>query len=124
VGKWGVVDVEDCVQAARSLSTAPYNLIDPTRIVIRGGSAGGFTVLASLTVSSDVTVFAAGTSSYGVSDLRMLAEDTHKFESRYLDKLIGGTVAEIPDVYRERSPVFHADKVVAPLLVRLLIAVN
>ena len=117
MGKWGIVDVEDCIQAARSLSSAPYSLIDPARTVIRGGSAGGFTVLASLTISSDVRAFAAGTSSYGVSDLRKLAEDTHKFESRYLEKLIGGTVDEIPDVYRRRSPVFHADKIVAPLLV-------
>jgi len=117
VGKWGVVDVDDCIQAARSLSSAPYDLIDTARIVIRGGSAGGFTVLASLSVSSDVTLFAAGTSSYGISDLRMLAEETHKFESQYLHKLIGGTFAEISDVYRERSPVFHADKIVAPLLI-------
>jgi len=62
-------------------------------------------------------VFAAGTSSYGISDLRKLGEGTHKFESRRLGKLMGGTVDEIPHIYQERSPVFYADKIVAPLLV-------
>jgi dipeptidyl aminopeptidase/acylaminoacyl peptidase len=116
-GNWGVVDVEDCIHAAGTLSSAPYSLIDPARVVIRGGSAGGFTTLAALTIASDVTTFAAGTSSFGVSDLRKLAEDTHKFESRYLEKLVGGTVEEVPEVFKDRSPVFHADKIVSPLLV-------
>src|SRR3984957_3434492 len=116
-GKWGIVDVEDCICAARKLSGAPHNLIDSSRVVIRGGSAGGFTVLAALAVAPVVTTFAAGTSLYGVSDLRKLGEDTHKFESRYLEKLIGGTMDEIPKVYEERSPVFHADRIVTPLLV-------
>ena len=63
-------------------------------------------------------VFAAGTSSYGISDLKALAEDTHKFESQYLFKLIGGTPKEVPDVYASRSAVNHADEIRAPLLVR------
>ena len=116
-GNWGIVDVDDCIHAARALSSPPYNLIDPSRVVIRGGSAGGFTVLATLSIASDLTVFAAGTSSYGISDMRKLEEDTHKFESSYLSKLMGGTPEEVPDVYRQRSPVFHADNIVAPLLV-------
>lgn len=74
-------------------------------------------MLAALAVAPVVTTFAAGTSLYGVSDLRKLGEDTHKFESRYLEKLIGGTMDEIPKVYEERSPVFHADRIVTPLLV-------
>jgi dipeptidyl aminopeptidase/acylaminoacyl peptidase len=124
VGKWGIVDVGDCIHAARALSSAPYNLVDRSRLVIRGGSAGGFTVLAALSMAPDVTTFAAGTSSYGVSDLRKLAEHTHKFESRYVEKLIGGTVEEVPDVYKERSPVFHADKITTPLLVRSCIVLT
>ncbi|KAF5375944.1 hypothetical protein D9615_008213 [Tricholomella constricta] len=118
VGNWGVVDVEDCIQAARIISSAPYNLVDPKRVVIRGGSAGGYTVLAALANAPDVTAFAAGTSSYGVSDLNPLVEHTHKFESRYLEKLVGGTSKEVPEVYKDRSPLNHADRIVAPLLVR------
>lgn len=65
------------------------------------------------------SVFAAGTSSYGISDLKLLAEDTHKFESHYLFKLIGGTPREVPDIYDARSPVKHADKIIVPLLVSI-----
>jgi dipeptidyl aminopeptidase/acylaminoacyl peptidase len=72
-------------------------------------------VLASLVTQPDV--FSAGTSSYGVSDLAKLAEDTHKFESRYLEKLVGGTYEQVPDLYRDRSPVHHADSIKTPLLV-------
>ncbi|KAL0948370.1 hypothetical protein HGRIS_010952 [Hohenbuehelia grisea] len=111
-GQWGILDIQDCITAARLISQAPYNLIDLKRITIRGGSAGGYTTLASMSISSEVDFFAAGTSSYGVSDLSKLAEHTHKFESRYLDKLLGS-----PDVYKERSPAFHADKIVSPLLI-------
>lgn len=85
--------------------------------MIRGGSAGGFTTLAALSIAPDVTTFAAGASYYGVSDLKKLAEDTHKFESRYLEKLVGGRPEEVPEVYKERSPVFHADRITSPLLV-------
>lgn len=114
-GKWGIVDVQDCIQSVLQLSSPSVALIDPKRAVIRGGSAGGFTVLAAMCTASEV--FAAGTSSYGVSDLRKLAEFTHKFESRYLEKLVGGTPEEVPELYKERSPVFHADQIKSPILV-------
>ncbi|KAG8999103.1 hypothetical protein FRB94_006439 [Tulasnella sp. JGI-2019a] len=112
-GNWGVVDVDDSATAAKELGAK--GLIDSKRVAIRGGSAGGFTVLAALVNKSDS--FATGTSSYGVSDLAMLASDTHKFESKYLDKLVGGTLAEVPEIYKERSPVFHAEKITVPLLI-------
>ncbi|KDQ57918.1 hypothetical protein JAAARDRAFT_129506 [Jaapia argillacea MUCL 33604] len=115
VGKWGIVDVQDTVAAVETLSGPSHSLIDPKRLAIRGGSAGGFTTLAALCFSP--ATFAAGTSSYGVSDLRKLAEDTHKFESRYLEKLVGGTPELVPEIYKERSPVFHADKIMSPLLI-------
>ena len=117
-GKWGVVDVEDCTRAMQQLSAKPYSLIDPKRSVIRGGSAGGYTTLAIICFKPDA--FAAATSLFGIADLRSLAKETHKFESHYLEKLMGGTLEEIPDVYEARSPVFHADKIKTPLLVRHL----
>lgn len=114
----------DAVQSVLELSRPQANgipgRIDGKRSVITGGSAGGYTVLASLACPPEGipnTVFAAGTSSYGVSDLRKLAEFTHKFESRYLEKLVGGTPEAIPQVYKERSPVFHAENIKVPLLV-------
>jgi dipeptidyl aminopeptidase/acylaminoacyl peptidase len=110
-GQWGIVDVEDCIAAARHL--ADHGLADPERLCIRGGSAGGFTVLAAL-VQSDV--FAAGASSYGVADLTALAEETHKFESRYLDGLVG-PYPEAKSVYEERSPINHVDQLDSPLIV-------
>jgi dipeptidyl aminopeptidase/acylaminoacyl peptidase len=116
------VDVQDAIRASRILSsssTPDLPLIDPDRICIRGGSAGGYTVLASLSIApgNDVEVFAAGTSLYGISDLAKLEDDTHKFESRYLNKLIGGSFKEVPNIFKERSPVEHADRIVKPLLV-------
>ena len=111
--QWGVVDVNDCIFAPQALSAAPYDLVDPNRLIIRGGSAGGFTTLAALSIAENVKVFAAATSLYGVSDLNKLAEFTHKFESRYLDHLIG----EDPEVYYARSPINHAGNIVVPLLV-------
>ncbi|KAF7329062.1 Peptidase-S9 domain-containing protein [Mycena kentingensis (nom. inval.)] len=114
---WGVVDIEDCIQAAKILSSAEYALIDPKRIIIRGGSSGGLTALGAVSTSSDLTAFAAATSMYGISDLRGLVADTHKFESGYMVGLLGGDLKEIPQVYAERSPVDHADKIVAPLLI-------
>ncbi|KAJ6632474.1 alpha/beta-hydrolase [Mycena sp. CBHHK59/15] len=112
-GKWGIVDVDDCIAAARALSSAPYNLIDPRRIMIRGASAGGFTVLSALSRPGNVGIFAAGTSLYGILDLRRLEMETHKFESGYLEMLVG----EDRQVLTDRSPVFNADKIVAPLLI-------
>jgi len=109
-GRWGIVDVEDCIAAATYL--AEQGLADPDRLCIRGGSAGGFTVLAAL-VQSDV--FAAGACSYGVADLTALAQETHKFESRYLDGLIG-PYPEARAVYEERSPISHVDQIDSPLI--------
>lgn len=116
-GQWGVVDVEDIIFAARALSLPPYDLIDLKRLVIRGGSSGGLTALAAISNSSDLKLFAAATSLYGISDLDALAKHTHKFEMKYGDNLIGGTPEEIPEVYKHRSPITHADKIVSPLLV-------
>lgn len=109
-GQWGVVDLADCVNAARHL--AAEGLVDGRRMAIRGGSAGGFTTLCALTFSD---VFAAGASYYGVADLAALATDTHKFESRYLDSLVGPW-PEAADVYRARSPIHHADRLSAPVI--------
>lgn len=108
---WGVVDVQDCIAVAKHL--ADDGKVDPRRIVIRGGSAGGFTVLSALEQSD---LFAAGTSLYGVADLGALAADTHKFESRYLDGLIGPW-PDTTGVYAERSPINHTDQLSSPLLV-------
>jgi dipeptidyl aminopeptidase/acylaminoacyl peptidase len=110
-GQWGVVDVEDVIAAARSLAQA--GTVDPRRIAIHGGSAGGFTVLAALAQSD---VFSAGASFYGVADLEALARDTHKFESRYLDGLIGPW-PQAKAVYDARSPINHLDRFTAPLLI-------
>ncbi len=109
-GQWGVVDVADCVACARFLADA--GRVDGARMAIRGGSAGGFTTLAAL-VGSDT--FHAGASHYGVADLRLLAGDTHKFESRYLDRLVG-PLPEAESVYRERSPLTHAARLSCPVI--------
>ena len=109
-GQWGVVDVDDCVNAARHL--AAEGLVDGTRLLIRGGSAGGYTTLCALTFRDD---FSAGASYFGVADAEALATDTHKFESRYLDGLIG-PYPEDKELYRERSPIHFADRLSAPLI--------
>ncbi|MCR2810005.1 MULTISPECIES: prolyl oligopeptidase family serine peptidase [unclassified Microbacterium] len=109
-GQWGVVDVQDVAAAAAGLASA--GAADPARITIAGGSAGGWTVLAAL-VQTDV--FAAGISRYGVGDARALALDTHDFEARYLDGLIG-PLPEAEHVYLERSPLSHPDRFRVPLL--------
>jgi len=110
-GNWGVVDVRDCVDGVRALAAA--GLADPARLSIRGGSAGGYTTLAALT-SSDV--FAAGISLYGIGDLEMLATDTHKFESRYLDRMVA-PYPEGREIYLERSPIHHLDRLGCPMLI-------
>jgi dipeptidyl aminopeptidase/acylaminoacyl peptidase len=107
---WGVVDVDDCCNGARHL--AREGLADANRMVITGGSAGGYTTLAALAFRD---VFKAGGSHYGVSDLSALARDTHKFESRYLDWLIGPYPQE-EALYRERSPLFHAERIAVPVV--------
>ncbi|KAI9567344.1 Alpha/Beta hydrolase protein [Boletus coccyginus] len=116
-GNWGIVDVQDCQDAPKLLAADPYSLIDGSRVAIRGGSAGGFTTLASIAIAPEPEFFKSATSSFGVSDLVSLAKFTHKFELRYMDKLLGGTSQEVPEVYAMRSPVNHADKIVTPLLV-------
>lgn len=108
-GEWGVVDTADCVAAAEDLAG---DRVDPDRLAVRGGSAGGYAVLCALAFHD---AFDAGVSYYGVADLRALAEHTHKFESRYLDSLVG-PLPDAADVYDERSPVEHPDGVAAPLL--------
>ena len=109
-GTWGIVDVEDCINAARFL--AERGDVDPHRMAIRGGSAGGFTTLAALVFHR---VFAAGASHYGVADLTALATDTHKFEARYLDRLIG-PYPEAAEIYRQRSPIHFADRLACPVI--------
>jgi len=109
-GLWGVVDVDDCTSGA--VAMASKGLADPHRLAIRGGSAGGYTTLAALTFRD---VFTAGASLFGIGDLEMLAKDTHKFESRYLD----GLVAPYPEgreLYRERSPIHHVDQISCPMI--------
>ena len=110
-GQWGVVDTEDILAVVAGLISD--GLADPNKILIRGGSAGGYAVLNGLVHSK---VFAAGANYYGVAELTMLAQDTHDFESRYLDSLIGAYPAE-KDLYIERSPLTHADNLTSPLII-------
>ncbi|MDH3296544.1 MAG: prolyl oligopeptidase family serine peptidase, partial [Acidimicrobiia bacterium] len=107
---WGVVDVDDCVNAARHL--AESGVVDGDRMAIRGSSSGGLTVMSAL-IRSDC--FAAGVSLYGVTDLAALAADTHKFESHYIDWLVGPYPAEAGR-YRDRSPATHVDRLDTPML--------
>ncbi|MEM7111860.1 MAG: S9 family peptidase [Chloroflexota bacterium] len=109
-GTWGVLDVEDCVNAARYL--AEIGEIDGERLAIRGGSAGGYTTLCALTFHD---AFSAGASHFGISDVAALAEETHKFESRYLDNLIG-PYPEAKELYRQRSPIHFVDQLNCPLI--------
>ncbi len=110
LGHWGVVDIDDCVTGA--LSVAAAGRADRARLVIRGGSAGGYAVLRAMTTSD---VFAAGTSLFGIGDIAALAQHTHKFESRYTDRLIAPW-PEGAAVYRDRSPVHHVDRLHGELL--------
>lgn len=107
---WGIVDVDDCANVAKYL--AEQGLVDRDRLAIAGGSAGGYTTLAALTFRD---VFKAGASYYGVSDLEILARDTHKFESRYLDGLIG-PYPERKDLYEKRSPIHFTDQLSCPVI--------
>jgi len=109
-GNWGIVDVNDCIDAARYL--ALRGDVDPQRMAIRGGSAGGFTTLSALVFHD---VFAAGASHYGIADLTALATDTHKFESRYLDRLVG-PYPQAEQTYRERSPIHFANQLSCPVI--------
>lgn len=107
-GQWGVVDVDDCVNAARFL--AKRGDVDGDRLCIDGGSAGGYTTLAALAFRD---AFKAGASYYGLSELELFVHDTHKYESRYLERLIGPYPAA-RDLYVERSPIHHVDRLSAP----------
>lgn len=109
-GNWGVSDIEDCAAAVAWLDTQGW--VDGKRAVIRGGSAGGFTTLAAIAFTD---AFAAGASLYGVADLELLAKDTHKFESRYLDSLVGPW-PETEDEYRRRSPIHNLDRFDRPVI--------
>ena len=109
-GQWGIVDIDDCINAA--LHLVREGEVDVDRLMVRGGSAGGYTTLASLTFRD---VFKVGASYYGVSDLEALATETHKFESRYLDSMIG-PYPERRDLYLERSPIHHTDRLSCPII--------
>ncbi|MEA5593019.1 S9 family peptidase [Rivularia sp. UHCC 0363] len=109
-GNWGIVDVDDCANGAKYL--VEQNLVDGDRLAISGGSAGGYTTLCALTFRD---TFKAGASYYGVSDLEALARDTHKFESRYLDRLVGA-YPEMKEIYVQRSPINFAENLTCPVI--------
>jgi dipeptidyl aminopeptidase/acylaminoacyl peptidase len=111
-GEWGIVDVDDCVAGATYL--AEQGLVDAHRHAIRGGSASGFTTLAALAFTDD---FDAGCTYFGIGDLRAFVKDTHKFESRYLESLVGPW-PEAKQVYLDRSPALHAERISSPVLVQ------
>ena len=110
VGKWGIADVADCVDAVAYL--ADNGMVDRARVAIKGGSAGGYTTLAALTFTD---CFKAGASHYGIGDLEALAQDTHKFEARYLDKLVGPYPGAM-DIYIARSPIHHTEGLSCPVI--------
>jgi dipeptidyl aminopeptidase/acylaminoacyl peptidase len=110
--KWGIYDVDDCIAAARYLATRGD--VDEQRMAIRGGSAGGYTTLCALVFHDGI--FGAGASYFGVGDMEGLARDTHKFESRYADRLVA-PYPERVDIYRERSPIHFMDRISRPLIV-------
>jgi dipeptidyl aminopeptidase/acylaminoacyl peptidase len=107
---WGIYDVQDCIAGAEHL--VQQNKVDRNRLTIDGGSAGGYTTLCALTMYD---YFSAGASHYGVTDLELLARDTHKFEARYLDRLVGEYPAK-KDIYIERSPINHVKNLSKPII--------
>jgi dipeptidyl aminopeptidase/acylaminoacyl peptidase len=109
-GQWGIVDVDDCANGARYL--VERGDVDGDRLLIRGGSAGGYTTLCALAFRD---LFAAGASYFGVSDLEALAQETHKFESRYLESLVGPYPAQ-RDRYLARSPIHAVDRLACPVI--------
>ena len=109
-GQWGIVDVVDCIACVRYL--VEQGLIDSTRVAITGGSAGGYTTLSALTFHD---VFGAGASYYGIGDLEALARETHKFEARYLERLVGRWPAD-EALYHARSPIHHTDQLACPVI--------
>ena len=111
-GQWGVVDVDDCIDAARFLSDTGE--VDPARIAVQGGSAGGYTTLAALAFRPEA--FSAGVSYFGIGDLTGFDLETHKFESRYTERLVGPW-PETRDLWLERSPILHVERISAPMLI-------
>ena len=109
-GQWGIIDVDDCINGARYL--VQHGLVDGKRLAIAGGSAGGYTTLAALTFRN---IFKAGASYFGLSDLEAFAQDTHKFESRYLSRLVA-PYPERRDLYIERSPIRFLDQLSCPVI--------
>ncbi len=109
-GQWGVVDVDDCINAARHL--VDKGLVNPDRVAISGGSAGGYTVLLSLTKRD---FYDAGSSHFGIGDLELFIKETHKFESHYCDTLVG-PYPQRADIYRDRSAIYFADRISAPVI--------
>jgi dipeptidyl aminopeptidase/acylaminoacyl peptidase len=109
-GRWGIVDVDDCVNGARYL--VERGLVDGDRLAIDGGSAGGYTTLSVLTFRD---AFKVGASYFGVSDLESLAAETHKFESHYLNGLVG-SYPERVDLYQQRSPIYNAERLSRPVI--------
>jgi dipeptidyl aminopeptidase/acylaminoacyl peptidase len=107
---WGVVDLEDCTNAAKFLTAEKY--ADTQRVAITGGSAGGYTTLCALTFD---TFFRIGASYYGIGNLEALAQDTHKFESHYLEWLVGKYPDEI-EIYRRRSPIHFTERLSVPII--------
>lgn len=110
-GNWGLVDVSDCAAAVKQLVTK--GLVDPKRVAIRGGSAGGYTTLAALAFTKNI--FSAGASYFGVSDLQLLAKETHKLESRYMDQLVG-PYPEAIEIYKQRAPLEHIEQFSCPII--------
>jgi dipeptidyl aminopeptidase/acylaminoacyl peptidase len=111
-GNWGIYDVQDAVSGAKNLVNE--GLVDDNKMVIMGGSAGGFTVLKTL--EDYPGIFKAGVNLFGVANQFSLVEDTHKFEERYSDSLLG-SLPEAAEIYRERSPVYFADKIKDPIII-------
>jgi dipeptidyl aminopeptidase/acylaminoacyl peptidase len=109
-GNWGIIDVIDCINGAKYLAT--QNLVDGQRMSITGGSAGGYTALCAITFDN---TFSTGVSRYGIASLETLASDTHKFESHYLDRLVG-PYPEAIELYQQRSPINFIEQINAPIL--------
>ncbi len=115
--KWGILDIQDAYHSVLQLDE--MGLLDKNRAVVHGGSAGGYSVLQIATTLP--TEFAAGAPQYGISDMRKLDEILHKFEYYLCDRLMGGTYEEITEVWHERSPIYHVDKIKMPLLVSIIV---
>jgi dipeptidyl aminopeptidase/acylaminoacyl peptidase len=122
---WGLLNADDCLSITNlisySSSNKKINPVDPNYVVIHGGSSGGFTVLCALSHSRNLSTFGLGTSLYGILNLVKLVEFTHKFESSYMDKLLGGKYMDLgmKEVYEDQSPLSHAGEIKSPLLVRV-----